>query len=203
MAILIDNNHATYYPGNSSLIVDLRKRCGTQLRFSSWSAGLRVDRWENGKWYVERSDPGVSLISGHETVDNDDPVGAFLRNLPPEARRIAGRFDHCQTLVLRLLARSDQALDLGRDLPLLLWLVADAIDRGDLDEELAIWHLRKVPKQILATLGGTGEHSAVQLLRRLRLPYLDESSLRLVRGAVLPHRCSAPTEGSRPLRMAS
>lgn len=203
MAVLIDNSQATYYPGNSSLVVDLRERCGTQLRFSTWSAGLRVDRWTDGKWYVERSDPGVSLLASGPNKDRDSPVGAFVRSIPSEALSIARPFDHCQTLVLRLLARSDEAMALGRKIPLLLWLVADAIDRGDLDEDWAIWQLRRGPKQILVMLGARGGSASLQLLRRLRLPFLDDTSLALLRGYLLSRRSPVPSKPARPLRMAS
>ncbi len=203
MTVLIDTHHATYYPGNGCLVVDFREKCGTQLRFSSWAAGLRVDRWEDGKWYVERSDPGVSLLANGTDENRDGPMAAFLRSVPAEARAIAHAFDHCQTIVLRLLARSDHAMALGRNLPLVLWLVADAIDRGELDEDLAIWKLRKSPKEILDLLGSSSGAAAVQLLRRFRLPYLDESSLKLVRAAVIGRRSPLQQKQAIPLRKAS
>lgn len=183
MAIIIDEPISTFDKTTGCLNVDLMSRSGTKLRFHPWDEGLKVERWENGRWRPEPEDPGLCLMS-EDGGPVSGAVRTFLMTIPHEIKELARPFRHCQTLVMRLLHRSIHARILARVSPILLLLVADAVDRGDFTEEQAVDLLSESRGKILQSLGGVRGQGSTRLLDRLRVAHFDQRTANLVRRAI-------------------
>lgn len=107
------------------LYVDMRPRLDVYLKYAPWEDGLMIERYNGEVWELENRDPNLLLITPEHEADPCLPVHAFIESIPADIRAAAVCFDHLQSKVLQLLAKNAAALDLLRDIPMLLWLVAD------------------------------------------------------------------------------
>lgn len=182
--MIIDERTATFDPETRCLEIDLLGLCRTKLRFHPWDEGLSLERWEDGQWWPEREDPGISLLASALETDQEGPVRSFLASIPEEIKELARPFDHCQTIVLRMLWTSEHAKSLASSSPILLVLVADAVDRGRLTDLQARALLKERNTKILAALGGIETEESMGVIGRLRLSKLDQENLEMVRHAI-------------------
>lgn len=98
----------------------------------------------------------------------------------PCQEQIVAPYKWRQLSMLRLLRNSPQAWDLAQDCPLLLWLLADRVNEGDLTLNQACRLLQERRDQILAYILGYASRSLLRFLHRLRPSSYNHQEIRLI-----------------------
>lgn len=160
--------------------IDMRPLCDVQLRFSSWSEGLRMFRMEGGRWVEDQQDPQFSLlVPGHNKLDFN-PLKPFIEAMPMEVIQAAEPIIHNQISVLRILTIPHCAQHMAAHNPVLLWLVAEAMNKDGLglDKIRDLLNLKRVA--ILKEVIGTGLPSMVRFLQKVSPRNWDEMDLKAI-----------------------
>lgn len=164
--------------------IDLRRQLDVYLRYAPWSDGLRVYRHERGRWIPEPRDPDIPLINPAHSAAPGLPIHDFLSSVPEPVRRQAAAFSYLQTTLLRLCAVSRHARDLSRDIPILLWLAAEAINGNIWPDRMIAELLGRKRKAILETILGKYLPGSIRFLKKIRIFKGESDELRLVAHAL-------------------
>ncbi len=172
--------------------IDLRRHLDVYLKYAPWTDGIRIYRHDAGKWVLEPKDPDIPLINSAHNALPALPIHCFLSTVPEPVRQCLAPFSYLQTTMLRICSFSPNARDLARNIPLLLWLAADAVEKEKWPEasrgvspEAAIDELLgRKRKQILQLLFGTGNACTVRFLKKIRLLGGERDELKLIDRAI-------------------
>jgi hypothetical protein len=111
---------------DGSLIVDLRDRKETLVRFGPFAGGMPWHCLSRDGWVETTTDFGVRLVNRAHDAQKNLPVQRYLRDWPAQIiEALYSVWDH-QSRVMRLCAVHPTARDLLRGNPVLLWLLATA-----------------------------------------------------------------------------
>jgi hypothetical protein len=123
--------------------------------------------------------PDVDLLGYRQGV-----VPAFLSSIPERVRLPVARFTFRQLLMLRLVRHCAEAEDLLGSNPLLLWLLAGAVNPSTFPFEKAVAAFRMRRKEILKYVLNSHSESQVRLLGRMRGTQFDERAYLLIARAL-------------------
>ena len=102
------------------------------IRFSPFKDGVNVHRKENCPWQTLHTDPGISLITSAHESRSDLPVLTYLNEVPIQILSSVKPFLFLQVIILQLVTRIPLVIDLLNTVPMLVWLIAGHINKGEL-----------------------------------------------------------------------
>jgi hypothetical protein len=149
---------------------------GREILLSSWAEGLDPFILQRGKTMPLDVPPEVDLLA----LQSNGPAQGFVLGIPEQIRAQAGKFTYRQILVLRLVRQSREAEDLLHCSPLLLWLLAGAVNPSTFPVERARDVLCWKRKEILREILNGHTESQVRLLGRMDAPTFDRKAYDLV-----------------------
>ncbi|EGB15669.1 hypothetical protein DND132_2466 [Pseudodesulfovibrio mercurii] len=180
----------------------LRSETDGVARITSWADGLMFERWGRlhgwsrrpnsdapaprrqatapfWGWWRDERDPDLPLLGLHGLpVPQAQWLEDFLRPIPAHVREAAGQFTWRQFTILRMMRRTDYAVQLATSNPTLLWLVAARLVRnrrltGDIPDLL-----KMKQTALIRLLFGDGTGVTPALLRKTRSHSYDSATFR-------------------------
>ena len=149
---------------------------GVSYCLDPWHMGMACSRYVDGCWRPAPDQPNWQFGDYHPNAKYYSPVARFLAPIPPELRRLAGRFTWGQIPALRLLRLTPYAAQLAATEPVLFWLMAIAFQeqRFSARECQALFLLprKKILPKLVAESQGLYSLS-VNTLHKLRLRWYD------------------------------
>jgi len=151
------------------LIADFQESCGTGVAISTWDDGLRVFRWNENltTWDEDEWDPGISLWLA-ETETYAPAVQQFSAGIPIRVLRGVQPFQWRQFVLLRMVRRAPQTIELLESNPMLAWILADTITTRQIPISDAVGWVFKRRREILAFCTEIDSESVVRTLSMIR-----------------------------------
>jgi hypothetical protein len=182
---MILDQRFTQISHDGNLFIDIRSRLDVYLKYSPWENGLHIYRHDSTRWEPENRDPDLPLVSEPHLNSPDLPVYHFIKHIPKHVRSRILSFNYLQTTMLQLSARSEKALELLNDSPILLWLIAEKYHNRDWSLEKCDIILGKKRKSILKEILGTGTKADVKFLKNIKLMHGEQDELHVIKTAIL------------------
>jgi len=164
--------------------IDIRKYLDVYLKYSPWENGLKIHRYYKGKWEIENRDPDLPLLNEAHELDSNLPVHQFIKKIPEQIRSRLSTFNYLQTTMLQIAALSENARELISDIPILLWLIAEKLNKGEWSFEKCEIVLNKKRKSILKHIFGNGSKADIKSLRKIRLMHGERDELKTIKTAL-------------------
>ncbi|MFC1812588.1 PcfJ domain-containing protein [Thermodesulfobacteriota bacterium] len=126
---MIIEREASRLDEGGNFYIDLRPyQLDVYLKYLPWEDGLAVFRWDShtSKWFFEESDPDIPLVACFNNCCEDVPIRTFVETIPADVRNAVSGFDYLQTTVLQWASCINRAGDLLLDVPVMLWMIAEA-----------------------------------------------------------------------------
>ncbi len=101
------------------------------LRYHSWERGMTIERQDSMNWVQEYDDPDIPLLKLYDyyhQIDMDSPVHQYIQKIPVQVREHVSKFDYLQTSLLQCVSRSQRALEMLYESPVLLWIIANHLN---------------------------------------------------------------------------
>ncbi len=165
--------------------IDIRSHLDVYLKYSPWENGLKIYRCFENRWEPEDRDPDLPLVNEVHVNSPNLPVYNFIKQIPHEIRSRILSFNHLQTTMLQLSARSEKALELLTDIPILLWLIAEKVHKRNWSMEKCEIVLAKKRKSILKEILDTGTKADVKFLKKIKLMHGEQDELEVIKTAIL------------------
>jgi len=174
----------TKISADGTFYIDIRSRLDVYLKYTPWGDGLNVYRHQERGWTPEPRDPDLPLVSEAHIHSPALPVYHFIKQIPGAVRSKILSFNYLQTTMLQLAARTEKALDLLCDIPVLLWLIAEKYHHCDWTLEKCDIVLSKKRKSILKEILDTGSRSDVRFLKKIKLMHGEQDELTVIKTAI-------------------
>ena len=181
---MILNQPFTQLSADGNFYIDIRSCLDVYLKYSPWKTGLNIYRRQNNRWEPELRDPDLPLVSDAHLNSPDLPVYDFIRQIPDAVRSRILSFNYLQTTMLQLAARTDKALDLLCDIPVLLWLIAEKYHHQSWSLEKCDIVLSKKRKSILKEILQTGTKADIKFLKKIKLMHGEQDELNIIKTAI-------------------
>lgn len=136
----------------------------------TWSSGFDTRTIRNGRkllsyfWYLD-------VLSCPASDPLPDAVAAFLEEIPTGVRECVGKYTFGQCFMLHHAAAHQEARDLLRSNPNLLWLLARAVYDGKIDQDHVARLCRRKQLQILKRLVPSATNATLKLLARVETDF--------------------------------
>lgn len=158
-----------------SLLVEIYGPGRKVYRLDSWEAGLRL-HGDTGSGPVNL----VLFLSKLRLGETDvQALDAFASSIPEEVVRLALSFPHAQLQMLQLLrGGGESALELARDIPVLVWLLASAVLGKGVGLSAAISLTRGKRLEIVRAVYPEGATGHLKLIKRMWAPEYTAEVLR-------------------------
>ena len=170
---------------DGNFYIDIRSHLDVYLRYSPWENGLNVYRRQNDQWEPDHRDPDLPLVSEIHVNSPDLPVYHFIKQIPENVRSRILSFNYLQTTMLQLASRSEKALELLVDIPVLLWLIAEKFHLRNWSLEKCDIVLGKKRKSILKEILNTGTKADVKFLTKIKLMHGEQDELNVIKTAII------------------
>lgn len=174
----------TRLSAEGTFYLDIRPRLDVFLKYSPWTSGLHIYRRTNSQWIPEPRDPDLPLVNEVHLNSSALPVYHFIRQIPEAARTNILSFNHLQTTMLQLAGRSERALELLYDIPVLLWLIAEKFHHRNWSLEKCDIVMGKKRKSILKEILNTGTKADIKFLKKIRLMHGEQDELNVIKTAI-------------------
>ncbi len=182
---MILNQPFTQISNDGNFYIDIRSSLDVYLKYTPWKNGLNIYRRQNAQWEPEHRDPDLPLVSEAHVNSPDLPVYHFIKQIPENVRSRILSFNYLQTTMLQLTARSEKAMELFYDIPILLWLIAEKYHQQNWTLEKCDIVLGKKRKSILKEILNTGTKADVKFLKKIKLMYGETDELAVIKTAIL------------------
>jgi len=146
---------------DSRLAFAIRAPIDCRFRFSSWSAGLVYERFEDGIWQLEPLDCGFPLLELSKSYKDNTDVREFLSHIPDPIRASVEVFRYAQATLLHWIATNSSAADLFGSAPTLLWLLIARQQAVEWPDDHVARLLRSPRTKILSAISGVGQRSGL------------------------------------------
>jgi hypothetical protein len=170
---------------DGNFYIDIRPLLDVYLKYSPWENGLNIYRLTNEKWEPEHRDPDLPLVSETHINSPDLPVCHFIKHIPDNVRSLISSFNYLQTTMLQLCSRSEKALELLYDIPILLWLIAEKFHTRNWSLEKCDILLGKKRNSILKELFDSGTKADVKFLKKITLMHGEQDEIQVIKTAIL------------------
>lgn len=171
--MLVNSELSTFDDSSGELTIGFDPIFSCRLRFSSWSHGLSVQRFDGAGLERVRGDPEIPFFRPVRKVENNNiDVIHFLEQIPPRFLEAVDPFCCHQYTVLRMLLANPRSLDLLTSVPALYWLVADTLLRVRPDLQFTGRLLDRRQEEILLRIDRRFQDGK-ELLRFLTKVHLD------------------------------
>ena len=174
----------TKISADGTFYIDIRSRLDVYLKYSPWKNGLNIYRYQGRRWTPEPRDPDLPLVSEVHIHSPSLPVHHFIKQIPEAVQSKILSFNYLQTTMLQLAARTEKALDLLCDIPILLWLIAEKYHHRNWSLEKCNIILSKKRKFILKEILDTGSRSDVKFLKKIKLMHGEQDELNVIKTAI-------------------